>query len=225
MLPGIEALDSDTTISLFEISNFNLLVPTETLRFCNLSGVSFQGQEYQAIPVESSSYDLIGQGSMPNPKLVVSNVGRVISNFLYQVKTTPNYRLEGCTVTRRLTQKKFLDNQPSANAAIKEFTPDVFLLEQIEEETYLSVKFRLATAFDIEGQTLPGRMALRSCVWVYRGAECGYFGDAKYTVKNDPTIDPSKDICNKSLAACKLRFGANAVLPFGGMPSLGNFGN
>ncbi|MDG6274832.1 phage minor tail protein L, partial [Glaesserella parasuis] len=31
--------------------------------------------------------------------------------------------------------------------------------------------------------------------------------------------DPKKDACSHCLRGCKLRFGANAVLPFGGFPS------
>jgi lambda family phage minor tail protein L len=224
MLPvSITDLDLDAKISLLEISEFNFLAPTETIYLCNFSGVSFESQEYQAIGIELSGFDLIGQGQIPNPNVTISNVGRIISNWMYRCKVTPNYRLEGCTVTRRTTQKKFLDGQPNSQDAIREFTPDIFQLEQVSEETYAAVKFKLATPFDIENTTLPSRLALRSCSSIYRGSECGYQGPG-YTINNQPTLDATLDVCPKSLEGCEARFGKFGVLPFGGFPGLGNFG-
>lgn len=222
MSENITDLDPSAIIPLFEISDFNLLAPTETLYFCNFVGVSFEGREYQSIPCSGEGYDLIGQGSIPNPTLTVSNVGKVISNFLYQIKNNSDYRLEGCEVKRRVTQKRFLDGQPDANAAIREFMPDIYLLEQVAEETFQAVKFRLSTPFDLEGMSLPSRMVLRSCGWLYRGEECGYLGPA-YDLQNNPTLDPTKDVCPKTLTGCEVRQGKNGVLTFGGFPGVGNF--
>lgn len=224
MIPlNVSELDLDAKISLIEISEFNLLAPNETLYLCNYTGVSYQNKQYQAIGLEVTGYDLIGQGQIPNPMITVSNVGRVISNWLYRCKTTPNYRLEGCTVTRRVTQNKFLDGQPNSGEAITEFTPDIYSLEQVVEETYAAVKFKLATPFDIENMYLPARLALRTCSSLYRGSECGYVGPY-YNILNQPTLDPRQDVCSKSLEACETRFGKVNDLPFGGFPGLGNFG-
>ena len=226
MLPGIEGLELDSILELFSIEGFNLNVPSEALYFTNHSGVSYEDQDYQPIGVVSEGYDLVGQGSIPNPTISVSNIGRVISNFLYLVKTTPGYRLEGSTVKRIVTQKKFLSGQPNQNASIKQFTPDIYALEQVSEETMNAVKFRLSTPFDLEGLSLPSRIALRSCVARYRDGEtCPYSGSAMFTLKNEPTLDPKFDVCSKTIAGCKKRFGANAVLPFGGFPSLGLLGS
>lgn len=221
MIPNnLATLDLDAIIPLYTLSDFNLLNPNETIRFCNYTGVKFEGDEYLALGCESEGFSLVGQGQLPNPIVRVSNVGRVISDWLYKVKTEPNYRLEGSTVTRVLTQRKFLDGQPNQNASIKSFIPDIFILNQVSAETYAAVEFQLATAFDIEGLTLPARAALRNCSWVYRSAECGWYG-AMYDLNNNPTSDPSKDRCNKSLTACRTRYGYYAgVLPFGGLPGL-----
>lgn len=221
MIPdNISSLEPDAIIPLFTLSDFNLLSPKDSLRFCNYTGVSFDGDEYLALGCEAEGFNLIGQGAIPNPVLRVSNVGRVISDWLYKVKTEPNYRLEGSTITRVLTQKKFLDGQPSANAAVKSFIPDIFMLNQVSAETYAAIEFVLSTAFDIENLTLPARAALRSCAWLYRSTECGYTGTEMYDLNNNVTLDPKLDKCNKSLAACKRRFGSFGVLPFGGMPGL-----
>lgn len=224
MIPqNIGTLEVDAIIPLFELSNFNLLSPGETLKFCNYTGVIFEGEEYLAIGVESSGWDIVGQGALANPSLKVSNVGRVISDWLYKVKNEPNYRLEGSTVTRTLTQKKFLDGQSNENDAVKSFTPDIFILDQVPAETYQAVEFRLATPFDIEGLTLPSRPALRSCSWIYRSSECSYTG-SYFTLQNQPTLDKSKDQCSKALSSCECRFGTNSVLPIGAFPGLNSFG-
>lgn len=42
-----------------------------------------------------------------------------------------------------------------------------------------------------------------------------------YTTNNAPTTTLANDICKKTLAACKLRFGDNAELPYGSFPGVG----
>lgn len=220
-LSGIESLEQDTKIELFIIDQFNLRNPYEAFYFCNYSGITFEGNEYQGIGCEADGYDLIGQGSIANPNLAISNVGGIVSNLIDKLITTSGYRLEGARVTRINTSRKFLDGQSNAGDSIRQNQPDIYFIEQLVERTYNAVKFRLATPWDIEGETLPSRIALRSCGAVYRSPECSYLGSDMYTITNDRTLDPDKDVCSKTLRACKLRFGNSAVLPFSGYPGLG----
>lgn len=222
IISNLISLNPGSPIELFEISDYNLSAPSETLFICNYAGVAFEGQEYQAIGCESNGFDLIGQGPIPTPQLIVSNIGRVVSEWLLQCKTQPNYRLEGARVLRRVTQRQFLDGQSNANAAIKELPQQVYVIEQMTEETYIAVKFRLGSPFDVEGVTLPARPLLRSCSWRYRSPECGYLGGG-YTLNNQPTTNAALDICAKSLAACEARFGTSVDLPFGGAPGLNTY--
>lgn len=224
MLSGLADLDQDTLIPLYELSEFNLANPYETFYFCNYAGVSFEGIEYQAIACESTGYDLVGQGQIPQPNITISNVGRVIGNILYQLTNQPGYRLERSKFTRRLTKKKYLDGQPNAGDSIKEYMPDIHVIEQLAEQTYRAVRIVLSTPFDLEGMYLPGRLALRSCGSIYRGDECGYVGTNMFTIRDQPTVDPTLDVCSKTLTGCKLRFGEYSVLPYGGYPGLGAFG-
>lgn len=220
-LAGIDLLEQDTSIELYQIDQFNLVNPTEAFYFCNHTGVSFEGIEYQAIGCESEGYDLIGQGSIPAPILTISNVGSVVSTLLRRLIETPGYRLEGSRVTRIITSKKFLDGQSNANDSIKQNPPDIYVLEQLQERTYQAVKIVQSTPFDLEGDTIPNRIALRSCGSLYRSEQCSYVGSDMFTIASQRTLDPTKDICAKTLQACKLRFGASAVLPYGGFPGLG----
>lgn len=42
-----------------------------------------------------------------------------------------------------------------------------------------------------------------------------------YTAANAPTTTLANDVCKKTLAACRLRFGDNAELPYGSFPGIG----
>jgi len=223
IISNLISLNPDSPIELFEFSNYNLNAPTDTLYICNYSGVSFNGQSYLAIGCESEEFDLIGQGPIPTPQLTISNIGRVVSNWLYQCKTATNYRLEGTSVKRRVTQRQFLDDGTNPSASIKELPQQIYLIEQVVEETYLAVKFRLGSPFDVDGVTLPARPLLRSCSWIYRSNECSYVGTQGYDLNNNATSDPTQDQCAKSLAACTIRFGSLVDLPFGGAPGLNTY--
>ena len=222
IISNLLSLNPDSPIELFEISNYNLSAPSETLYICNYAGVSFEGQAYAAIGCESEGWDLVGQGPIPTPQLTVSNIGRVVSTWLNECKTSPNYRLEGTTVKRRVTYLQFLDGSENEGASIKELPQQIFVIEQMFSETYIAVQFRLGSSFDVEGVTLPARPLLRSCSWRYRSAECGYLGGG-YTINNVATDNPALDVCAKTLTACETRFGSYVDLPFGGAPGLNTY--
>ena len=229
MLPAnLQSLAPDTLIELFEVSEYNLSDLTQTFRFCNYNGVAYRVNPtatpypYQAIGCESEGFELVGQGPIPQPKVTVSNVGRAVSDWLFDLKYQPTYRLEGATVTRRITQLPFLEGFGQELAAARELPPAIFQIEQLEEETFKAVRFLLSSPFDLDGATLPNRPALRSCPFRYRGGDCGYVGTAMYDRRNQPTSNPQEDICNKSLSACELRFGSG-IIRLGGYPGLGGF--
>lgn len=228
MLPAnLQSLQPDALIELFEISDYRRSNPAETFRFCNYNGVSYRvnptatPQPYLAIACESEGFELVGQGPVPQPKITVSNVGRSISDLLFIMKTNPDYRLEGSTVIRRVTQSSFLEGGGNELAGLRELPFHSFVIEHIEQETFKAVQFTLSSPFDFDGATLPNRPALRTCAWRYRSEECGYFGAAKFTRRNQSTGDSALDVCNKSIAACELRFGEGAILRHGGFPGLG----
>jgi lambda family phage minor tail protein L len=210
-------------IELFEISNFNRRSPGETIYIANYVGVDFEGQTYEAIGCEGEGFDLVGKGSPPEPRLTISNIGRFTSDFIYRATQLPGYLLEGATVTRRLTQRQFLDGQPGESAAVKEDPPSIYQIEQLEEETDTLVRLRLGMP-GFSGLTLPSRPALRRCPSTYRGGDCGYAGAAMFDRQNNPTLDPTLDVCAQDLIACELRFGANNTLNFGGFPGLQSYG-
>lgn len=188
-----------------------------------LSGnVIWQGQTYVRYPVMAEGFEMTAQGKQPRPKLRVSN----ISGLIYAL--CRDYQdLVGAKLTRKRTFKKYLDAANFAagnvyadpNAA---FVDDVFFVERKLRDDGVTVEFELASTLDLQGILLPRRIvAQNTCAWTYRGAECGYTGGPVAKSDDTFTADATLDICGKRVASCKLRFGANAALPFGGFPAVG----
>lgn len=200
----------------------------DEIRFCNFTGVRWretpdaEPKDYLAIGCESEGYDLTGQGALPQPRVTVSNVGRMLANVLYRLKYNPLYRLEGGTLIRHLTQVNFLEDGPDYLSPARELPRQIYTIEQLEGETESAAQFILTSSFELDGVTLPGRMALRTCPYRYREEDtCGYTGTAMFTRANQPTGNAAQDICAKTLTACELRHAG--LLPFGGYVGLGGF--
>ncbi|WMJ68730.1 phage minor tail protein L [Stenotrophomonas sp. 24(2023)] len=108
-----------------------------------------------------------------------------------------------------------------------EFFPDeLWFIERKVVETKEVVEFELATAIDLNGEVLPGRQIMSNlCTWVlrggYRGPYCGYSGAACFDINDNPTSDPSQDVCAGLVRSCQRRFGQDSELPYGGFPAAG----
>lgn len=182
--------------------------------------ITWQGQIYTRYPVEATGFDINGDGTIPRPKLRVSNALSGITALLMQ-----HGDLLGAKVTRKRTLLKFLDAvnftggvNPSADPSAA-FADDIFIIDRKTSENREAVEFELTTSFDLAGVQLPRRQIIQNvCSWKYRGGECGYTGTNYFTSADIPTVVAAQDVCGKRIASCKLRFGATAELPFGGFP-------
>jgi hypothetical protein len=102
------------------------------------------------------------------------------------------------------------------------FQDEVFYVDRKVHEDKLFTQFELSSVLDLAGVMLPGRQIIQNvCPWRYRGADCGYAGGPVAKLDDTATANPAEDNCGKRLASCKLRFGANAELPYGGFPAAG----
>lgn len=173
-------------------------------------GVSLDGVEYLPVPLESQGFDVSGNGPTAQPTVVIGNVAQQVNDFINLLKT-PGYRLEGARFTRRLIQGRYLDGGIEASAPIKGPPADIYTVEQLSSQNREAITLKLRTGFETEGVTLPGRLAMRTCSFEYRGDGCNYNGP----LNNVP--------CPYTLEGCKQRFGQFAVLPLGGYPGLGAY--
>lgn len=220
----IQRLNPSSVIQLFELSNYGddstpsgygYSPPDNVFRFTNVGDVSWRGQFYQALPCECSGFEFSGKGTLPRPRISISNVGGTIGQLLFLYGD-----LVGATLTRRRTLRRFLTAQ-TVNHPSLEFRPDMYIIARKVKENKQLIEFELLSALDQENVFLPKRQILASaCTWLYRGSECGYVGPPVARADDSPAYSDAEDVCGKRLSSCKLRFGSDAALPFGSFPGV-----
>jgi lambda family phage minor tail protein L len=178
--------------------------------------VVWQGVQYVPLPIEVEGFDITAKGALPRPRVRVANI-----NGLFSAEVKAHDDLIGCRLIRRRTFARFLDavnftsgENPEADPS-QHFPDDIWFVNQKLSENKYIIEFELASAFDLQGVKLPYRQVIQnSCVWKYRGPECGYTGAARD--KDGEFCSSDKDFCAKRLADCRARFGD--LLPYGGFP-------
>ena len=143
--------------------------------------VYWQGIEYLPFPIQSSGFESKGDGSLPRPKLMVSNQDFFVSNLIRRYNN-----LVGAKVIRKRTFVKFLDNQnfsdnknPYGSAdATAGLEDQVFYILRRSAENRAVVEFELSSPLEIEDVTFPKRSVIaRYCGFHYRGNGCKYAGN------------------------------------------------
>ena len=190
--------------------------------FCNEQNekgepVTWQGRQYQAYPIQGTGFELNGKGSAARPTLTVSNLHGMVTGMAEDLQS-----LVGATVVRRRVYARFLDavnfvaGNPEADP--EQELSDRWVVEQMSQLTAMTASFVLATPTETDGALFPGRIMLaNTCMWDYRGDECGYNGPAVADEFDNPTTDIRKDRCSKCMRGCELR---RNVGNFGGFLSI-----
>ena len=170
--------------------------------------VTWQGRKYEAYPIE---------GSSARPSLTVSNLFGLVTGMAEDLQS-----LVGATVVRRRVYARFLDavnfvaGNPEADP--EQELSDRWVVEQMSQLTAMTASFVLATPTETDGALFPGRIMLaNTCMWDYRGDECGYNGPAVADEFDNPTTDIRKDRCSKCMRGCEMR---GMVANFGGFLSI-----
>lgn len=226
VLADIQTLEPGGRVSLFELDAREL--GADQLFFHahrQASPIFWQGEEYGPWPIEATGFERTSD-QPPAPRLKVGNIDGSITAMCLLFDD-----LVGARLVRRQTLVQYLDavNFPGGNPTAdpeEHFADEIWFIERKVSEDREVVEFELATAIDLNGKQLPGRQIIAGiCGWVtiggYRGPYCGYAGPAVADINDNPTSDPSLDQCGGRLASCKLRFGENNPLPFGGFPASG----
>jgi len=178
------------------------------------TNLTWNGVEYDAIPIQASGFKYAGDGQLPRPTLKISNLLGTVTSILLGIPSG----LEGARVTRIRTLLRYLDASNFPENANPYGTPDptaempreVYIIDRKANENRDVVEFELATVNDLQGIRIPKRQCISSiCQWVYKSPECSYLG--------------SLQTCKKTLSDCRAHFGASAQLPFGGFPGVGTY--
>lgn len=218
----IQKLEPGSLVELFELDATTLGGDYERFHaHLQIGPIWWQGYQFNAWPIEAEGFAR-SSDRPSNPTLRVGNANGSISALCLYFDD-----LVGAKVIRRRTFGKFLDaanfadGNPTANPD-EEFPPEVWFIEQKLHEDNTTVEFELSSALDFSGVQLPRRQIIANqCPFLYRGAECGYTGGPVADLSDNPTDSPVLDRCGKRLSSCRLRWGENKELPYGGFPAAG----
>lgn len=188
--------------------------------------VKFGGVEYMPVDVEFTDMETSSTGSLPTPTIRIAN-----TNEAFQSLVNSYGDLLGCEVKRVRTFRRFLDGEAEADPTAY-FGPDNFRIERKADENAIFIEWELSASIDQEGKKLPGRQVLRdTCMKRYRRfnpatgsfdysqATCPYAGEACFD-RSGNAVSAANDACGRKLSDCKLRFGAENALPYGGFPGV-----
>lgn len=182
----------------------------------------WQGLEYKAWPCEIEGIEKSTGGESAQPVLRVANLDGSITALclayddMLQAKVSIHD-----TLAQYLDARNFPGGNPTADATQEKL--QVWYIDAKTSETSEVVEFALSSPMDLQGLMIPTRQLHSLCTWCIRnkyrtGDGCDYAGTRYFDKNNIPVDDPSRDECNGTLTACKLRFGEGNELPFGGFP-------
>jgi lambda family phage minor tail protein L len=232
LVQSLNSLDPGAAVEMFVLDLSSIPGASGIQRFhdgVNIKGqdLVWRGETYTRFPIKASGFDKQVKGPLPRPRLLVENVTGTIVPLLLAYQD-----LVKATVIRKRTLARFLDavNFPDGNPdadPTQAHPDDVYYIERKISESPESVEFELVSAMDLSSFKLPGEIISTDiCPHEYRqwrnGAfdmvnceACNYTGARYFDAQNQPTTDPSRDVCAKSVDACGLRF-AGQPLRFGG---------
>lgn len=182
----------------------------------------WQGIEYAAWPCQIEGIESSTTGSSAQPKLTVANLDGSITALclayddMLQAKVSIHD-----TLAKYLDARNFPEGNTSADPTQEKLK--VYYIDSKSVETKLQVEFTLSSPMDLQGLQIPTRQLHSLCTWCIRGKYrsgdgCDYAGTRYFDKFNKPVSDPSLDVCSGNLTGCKLRFGENKELSFGGFP-------
>lgn len=184
--------------------------------------IIFNGITYSAWPCQVEGIEFDSSGQPVNPTLSVGNIDGTISSLCLFFDD-----LLKAKVTIRQTLSKYLDSAnfttPNPDADPTQQITETWFIDAKTAEDNVTISWKLSSPADVSGMIIPARLITGMCHWCltgnYRGPDCSYTGAAMFTENDEPTDDPSLDRCSGILTGCKLRFGEDNPLPFGGAPA------
>lgn len=176
--------------------------------------ITFQGEVYGARPFGLTGFSLSSDGKAGKPQLTISNLDSRISAMIRAYNGMMQAK-----VTIWITSRELMNNAGQiADGAFRK------LIYYVERPNYVDqslARFDLTSPYDMDGLMIPSRLTQSVCYfaqrgWYRSGKGCTYNGNRYYDKDNNPVSDPSLDYCAGTVTACKLRFGADQELDFGG---------
>jgi len=143
------------------------------------------GATYYCVPIEASGFESKGDGTLPRPKLIVSNPDGLITELIKQEDD-----MVGNVFKRIRIFLKFIDEvnfpekvNPFGNSdPNSRFDDDLYIFNRKISENKYFIEFELVSPLEVENYKLPARiMVANYCPWKYRGIGCRYGSRDDYT--------------------------------------------
>lgn len=180
--------------------------------------VLWRGNSYAPQPIKIEGIETAAQGSLPRPKITISNILGTVTALIREYG-----RVSGAVLTRWQTFDRYLDNGNAPNPD-GHFPIDVFVLDRVVEYNRIQVQIECRSFLDFEQKQLPGRLIFQSaCSHSYRlwdatlgefdytKATCPYAGDLMYNELGQEVYVGASDSCGRKLSDCRLRFPGQAL--------------
>lgn len=139
----------------------------------------WQGIQYIPIPIESEGFGVFGDGTLPRPKIKLSNNDKIVSYFLGKYKDFKNARVFRKKVfVKHLDDANFDSGNPFGLAnSDSEISEEKYYIGQKVQENKSYVEFELNLPLDLDNFDVNHRTVnAKYCYWQYRGLGCRYQG-------------------------------------------------
>lgn len=222
----VQRLEPGSVVRLYELDGSAIGFGALRFHGHNRNGtIVLAGVAYSPWPLTADGF--VRSTDRPaSPTLTLANLDGSITALCNMYED-----LVGAKLIVRATLAKYLDAvnfggvNPTADPN-ERMPEEVFFVERKVSESREAIRFELASAMNFEGVQIPRRQIVPNrCLWLtiggYRGPYCGYAGGPVARADNTATSNPSEDRCGGLVSSCKLRFGANSPLPYGGFPAAG----
>ena len=133
--------------------------------------VVWNGNEYERFPIQCEGFEFTGTGTLPRPKISISNILGTITAIMQNVnETTIGNDLNGTKLVRIRTLVRFLDavnfpgntNPHGTPDPTAEFPQEIYFLDRKVSENRGVVQWEAISALDLVNVKLPKRIATRS---------------------------------------------------------------
>ena len=173
----LQSTSPGSVIELFSIQLNTALHGANTLyRFHNGANLNANGEvvwagnSYLRFPIDCSGFEFGSTGTLPRPKISISNILGTITAIMQDVnETTVGNDLNGATFTRIRTLARYLDaanftggtNPFGTPDPTAEFPQEIYFLDRKVTETRDIVTWEAQSALDLINVKLPQRIATK----------------------------------------------------------------
>ena len=173
----LQAINPGSIIELFTIELNTALHGSNTLyRFHNGANMNANGEvvwagnSYLRFPIECTGFEFGSTGTLPRPRIAVSNIFGTLTAIMQNVnETTVGNDLNGAKFTRIRTLARFLDavnftgntNPYGTPDPSAEFPQEIYFLDRNITENRNLVTWEAQSALDLVNVKLPGRIATK----------------------------------------------------------------